>query len=320
MSEYEPHEDVTRRRPAGAGWVDSLSETRPQRVPPPPAEPEIREKRRGLACSCSCGCLGPLLFALLLLAVYLLAPGRTNLLLLGVDAREGEGVVGRTDTNILVTMLPWEGKVGMLSIPRDLWVVIPGRGENRINTAHFFAEAEQSGSGPQAALETVRLNFGVTVSYYVRIRFEGLKQVVDALGGVEIDLPEPASGYPAGRHTLDGDQALAFVRDRQGSDDFFRMARGQLFLRGLLRSLLEPAKWPRLPAFLEALPQFLDTDVPFWLWPRLGLTLVRAGPAGIDSQVITREMVTPFTTTGGAAVLAPNWEQINPLLLEMFGE
>lgn len=328
MNDLDPNEQPTRRVWAGAGWTDVSEETRPQRVESPSDGPDARDlhiqsepprRRRRIGCNCGCGCLLPFLALAALALLYFLYPARTNVLVLGIDSREGEGELGRTDTNILATVSPLRPYIGMLSIPRDLWVTIPDHGENRINTAHFFAEAETPGSGPQAAIDAVELNFGVPVDYYIRIRFEGLQEMVDALGGVEIDLPEPTSGYPAGRHLLNGEQALAFVRDRQGSDDFFRMARGQLFLRALMRRLLSPSSWSDLPAFLAATPRFVDTSIPVWLWPRLGLAVMRAGNGGIDSRVITREMVTPFTTAGGAAVLAPNWDQINPVVEEMFG-
>jgi LCP family protein required for cell wall assembly len=237
---------------------------------------------------------------------------------MGLDTREPEAMLGRSDTNLLITFKPFENYVGMLSIPRDLWLAIPGYGENRINAAHFFGEAEQPPSGPALAMETVRSNFGLDVDYYVRIRFAGLSDLVDAMGGIVIDLPSPMSGYPAGSYLLSGEEALAFVRDRQGSDDFFRMERGQLFFQAGLRNLISPRIWPRLPRLVRTLPALVDTDIPFWLWPRLGFGMLRAGLGDIDNQVIEREMVNPFTTPGGAAVLAPNWEKINPMLLEMF--
>jgi LCP family protein required for cell wall assembly len=221
---------------------------------------------------------------------------------------------------VLTTVIPTRPYVGMLSIPRDLWVTIPGVGENRINAAHFFAESAAPGSGPDAAKQTVASNFGVNVPYYVRIRFEGLVRFVDALGGVEVDLPAPMSGLEAGRHLLDGKQALAFIRDRKGSDDFFRMQRGQLFLRGVLGRALNPLTWPRLPAASAVLLTAVDTDLPALLWPQIGFAILRAGPDGIDGRTITRDMASGFTTAGGAAVLAPQWDAINPVLLEMFGQ
>lgn len=257
---------------------------------------------------------------LALVIIYLLAPLRTNILILGID-RPPEGTdLSRTDTIILTTVVPLRPYVGMLSIPRDLWVNVPGVGENRINTAHFYAENAQTGSGPYAVMETVRQNFGVGVSYYGRIRFDSVQQLADALGGVEISLDTAMSGYPAGTHRLTGEQSLAFVRDRQGGDDFFRMSRGQLFLKSLGKQLISPGSWNKIPEVALVLRDSIDTNVPFWLWPRLGVAFLRAGPGGIDSQVINREMVTPFTTSGGAQVLAPHWDEINPLIMEMFGQ
>ena len=254
------------------------------------------------------------------LGAYFLAPLRTNILLLGID-RPPEGTdASRTDTMILMTVMPLKPYVGMLSIPRDLWVKIPGVGENRINTAHFFAEANQRGSGPAAAAGTVSTDFGVPVDYTVRIRFDGITAVVDALGGVDVDLPQATAILPAGKHHLDGKQALAFVRDRKNADDFFRMEHGQLFIKAMFRQMFAPAAWPHLPQAAAAVLRSVDTNVPFWMWPRLLLAILRAGPKGIDSRILTREMVRPFTTSGGAQVLLPLWDQINPVVIEMFRE
>jgi len=119
---------------------------------------------------------------LAVILIYFLAPLRTNILLLGTDDSPERGSVGRTDTIILATVVPLKPYVGMLSIPRDLWVTVPGVGEQRINTAYFFAEANQAGSGPRAALQTIHENFGVPVRYYAVIHMAGLTSIVDALG------------------------------------------------------------------------------------------------------------------------------------------
>jgi LCP family protein required for cell wall assembly len=262
-----------------------------------------------------------LLLGIVLVAglVYLLAPLRTNLLVLGIDRVPDGSAVGRSDTIILVSVVPLQPEVRMLSIPRDLWVNVPGVGENRINTAHFFAEANEAGSGPAAAVETVEQNFGVSVPYYVRVQFEGFMRVVDALGGVTVNLPEATATLPAGQHHLNSEQALAYVRDRQGADDFFRMAHGQTLIRAVIRQILSPASWERLPAVATVARESIETNLPIWQWPRLGLAVLRAGD-GIDSRTITRDLVTPFTTSGGASVLLPNWDRINPLVSEMFGQ
>ena len=258
--------------------------------------------------------------AVLSLAIYLLLPLRTHILVLGTDSREAELALGRTDTIILASINPLRPNVGILSVPRDLYVEIPGVGENRINAAFFFGELEQVGGGPAAAIETFAHNFGVEPDHYMLIQFDGLKAVVDALGGVSIVLTEPMSGYQAGTHMLDGTQALAFVRDRAGSDDFFRMARGQIFLRALIAQVLKPATWPRIPSALIALAQVVETDLPIWQWPRTAVALLRAGPQGIRAEVVGRDHVTPFTTSGGAQVLSPHWPAIDLLVESVTGE
>lgn len=289
--------------------------------PPPPPPPQARPRRKPMGC-CSCfftSLLFGTLALVVILGVYFLAPFRTNLLLLGIDRTEDGSATGRSDTIILTSVVPLAPTVSMLSIPRDLWLNIPGVGENRINTAHFFAEAQQPGSGPQATIQTLEENFNVEVPYYVRIRFDSFMNVVDAMGGVTVNLPQDMAGLPAGEHHLDSQQALAFVRDRSGTDDFFRMEHGQFLMRAILRQLIQPSSWSYLPSVLQSLNASVDTNVPLWQFPRLGLAVLRAGADGIDSRTVQREMTIPHVTDGGAQVLLPKWDEINPVVDEMFG-
>src|SRR5688572_16832427 len=177
---------------------------------------------------------------LVFILIYFLAPLRTNLLLLGTDDSPERGTVGRTDTIILTTVVPLKPYVGMLSIPRDLWVSVPGMGEQRINTAYFYAEASAAGSGSRAAMDTIRENFGIPVPYYVVIHMIGLTSVVDALGGIDIILDTSVGGFPSGTHHLSGEQALIFVRERSSSDDFSRMLRTQILLSSIVRKAISP--------------------------------------------------------------------------------
>jgi polyisoprenyl-teichoic acid--peptidoglycan teichoic acid transferase len=254
-----------------------------------------------------------------LLLVYFLAPLRTNILLLGTDDSPERGAIGRTDTIILTTVVPTLPYVGMLSIPRDLWVTVPGVGEQRINTAYFFAEANQVGAGPSAAMQTIRQNFGVPVHYYAVIHMLGLVSAIDALGGLDIQLTSPTGGYSAGMYHFDGDGALAFVRERSSSDDFSRMKRTQLLITALAAKTLRPANWASLPAFIFAVLKTVETNIPLWQLPRLIFAILRAPLFGLDARTITVRMVVPFQTAGGAQVLAPNWDAINPIIAEMFG-
>ncbi|MFC1996540.1 LCP family protein [Chloroflexota bacterium] len=250
--------------------------------------------------------------------ILFLGGGRTNILVLGLDSRESGSDLGRSDTMILSTFVPREPYFGMLSIPRDLWVSIPDYGENRINTAHYFAEADSPGSGPQAAMITVSQNFGVDVDYYIRIRFGDFLDLVDLIGGVEIDLPVGMSGYVAGTHYLNGEQALVFVRDRSGSDDFYRMQRSQIFLKGLWKRMLDPIILQQFPDILPLVFDMVDTNIPLTKWIYIGITMFRVGQDGIDARLVTRDLTNPFTTSEGAQVLGPDWPLIQPILQEMF--
>ena len=279
---------------------------------------------------------GSLLLCAVVAAIALLFPAnRTNILLLGVDRRPQETTfVTRTDTLILATIYPAQNYAGMLSMPRDLYVTLPDGSTGRINTAHFFAEAAETGAGPEAAMNTVRSNFGVDVHRYVRIDLIGFVRIVDAMGGVNVDVPNALIDYEyptydygtqvvefqAGPQHMNGEQALAYARIRHGSSDFQRAERQQLVIQALMTRLLTPTAWPRLPLILAAVNESVDTDLSALDMARLAPTLLLVGPDNLDSRVLQDEMVEPVTTEAGASVLLPVWGNINPVLFEMFGQ
>ncbi|MBM3138272.1 MAG: LytR family transcriptional regulator [Chloroflexi bacterium] len=271
-------------------------------------KPSTKKSRRRRGCGCS-----PMFFIIAIL-VYFLLPLPSRFLLLGIDRSPAGTMTGRSDTMMAFSVNPLLPTVKLLSIPRDLWVSIPGVGENRINTAHFFAEAQQAGTGPRAALNTVNQNFGFNLRYYARFNLESFPALIDSLGGITINLTQNMSGYPPGSYQLNGTQALAFVRSRSDGDDFFRIRQGQLFISAFVRKMLDPMTWPRLPQFIASVPGALDTNIPIWLWPRLGLALARASITGIDTLVIDRTMVSGFVTSEGAQVLLPDWARIREFL------
>lgn len=281
--------------------------------------PKRKHKKQRSSTILSCGtfllvslcCISGLIF-------YFLVPIKTTVLFLGIDYAPHKSFVGRSDTIALIHFNTLRPYIGILSIPRDLWVPIPGYGENRINTAHFFAESQQAGSGPLATIQTIKANFGVNPDYYVRIRFDGVRDMVNAMGGVTVKLDKPIGGYQAGVHHLSGEKALGFARRRQGADDFFRMEQGQILMKSILLDLLKPTKWLKIPAVLRTALRVVDTNLPLWQLPRLGILLLRIGIENIDSRIIDRTMATPYTTDQGASVLLPQWEQMHPLIEEIF--
>ena len=256
------------------------------------------------------------LVALLVLAgvVWALAPPRLSLLVLGSDARPDElrrGDPGRTDTLMTVVADRPPAGVAIVSLPRDLWVTVPGHGEERINVAHALG-------GPETARRTVSGVLGVPVDHYLMIGLQGVREVVDAAGGIEIDVPAPIHdaayptddygtlvvNIPAGRQRMDGETALRYARTRHQDNDFGRVARQQQVLLALRSELLRPTSWWRLPAVLEAVRRTTRTDLGPLELAALGLSLV-GSPAGPERLVVAPPLVEPFGGADGAYLLSP---------------
>jgi LCP family protein required for cell wall assembly len=259
---------------------------------------------------------------------------RVNILLLGTDKREGEVGPSRTDTMILATIDPQSKTAAMLSIPRDLWVAIPGYSENRINVAHFLGDRDNyPGGGPALAKKTVQYTLGVPVHYYVRINFEGFERAIDAIGGITIDVkeaihdtkyPDSSYGYmtvdiPAGVQRMDGKTALQYARARHGSSDFDRARRQQEVLKAIRDKVLSlNIPLTRIPEILKLVGDSVQTDLSLnemYALAKVGRELT----GDIQSAVIDENMTTPQTTPDGASVLIPNRTKIRDLVNALFG-
>jgi len=257
--------------------------------------------------------------------------GRVNILILGTDRRDTGERAARTDTMMVASLDPVAKSAVVFSIPRDLWVFIPGYGEGRINTAHFYGELN-GGQGPLLAKETVEANLGIPIDYYVRLDFEGFKEMVDTLGGITIDVeapirddmfPDDDYGYrtiyiPAGRQEMDGEMLLQYVRTRHGGSDFERMRRQQQALRALAQRALNLDLLPRLPALINTALDAISTDIQ----PLEILALANLGNQigldGLEMKAIDESLATPFVTLDGAQILLPNKAGIEVMLEELF--
>jgi len=258
---------------------------------------------------------------------------RVNILLLGIDRRPGEIGPWRTDTMLLASVDPASNSASMLSIPRDLWVPIPGFEENRINMAHYVGDAKKyPGGGPALSKKTVQYNFGVPVNYYVRVDFDGFRKIIDAIGGIDIDVaeeiiddkyPDEYYGYDplyiaAGRQHMDGDLALKYARTRHGSSDFDRAKRQQQVLLAVRDKALQLNLLPKLPELMVLLADTVETD----LQPNEILNLAQIGwnidRDNVRSAVIDQTMTLRHITPTGADVLLPKRDKIRPLIDEMF--
>jgi LCP family protein required for cell wall assembly len=284
------------------------------------------------------GVVGGILSAVgvaLAVALYMLfPPPRTNVLLLGVDSRPGEGYVTRSDTIMLVTVDSGQPYVGMLSIPRDLYVDVPGHGYTRINAAHTYGESAAPGGGPRLVAQAIADNFGVPVHRTVRLNFQGFVAIVDAAGGVDIDVAFPITdtAYPTddygittihfdpGTQHMDGERALQYARTRHSSNDFKRAERQQQVVQALIRKLANPVNWWRLPMVYSAFSANVETDLTPIEAALLAPAVLRVGPDDFERRVLSREnsMVVNANVPGDPYLLAPNWPVVNPLVDEMF--
>ncbi len=264
-----------------------------------------------------------------------LASERVNILLLGTDKRTTEIGPSRTDTIIVLTVDPKSKTAGMLSIPRDLWVSIPGYSEGRVNTAHFIGDRDKyPGGGPALAKKTVQYTLGVPIHYYVRVNFEGFERLLDAIGGITIDVPErildtkfPDSNFgymtvdiPAGVQHMDGKTALQYARTRHGSSDFARARRQQQVIKAVRDKVLSlDLPLTRIPEMLQIVGDSVQTDLSLNEMYSLAKLAREIPMESLQGGVIDESMTTTQVTPDGADVLIPNRARIRDLVNQIFG-
>jgi LCP family protein required for cell wall assembly len=261
---------------------------------------------------------------------------RITVLVMGLDYRDWESGAGapRTDTMMLVTLDPVARTAGMLSIPRDLWVEIPGFEHNRINTAYFLGESfNLPGGGPELAMKTVENFLGVPVDYYAVIDFSAFERMIDEIGGVEVLVPERVKISPLGRQSrwleakaylLDGPEALAYARARKTEGgDFDRAQRQQQVIMAIRDRVLELDQIPRLltsaPALYQELATGVRTNLSFDQMMSIGIMASQLDKKAIRRGVIAPpEMVIFQKLPDGAEVLKPVPDRIRQLRDEIF--
>jgi LCP family protein required for cell wall assembly len=199
----------------------------------------------------------------------------------------------------------------MLSVPRDLWVAIPGYGQERINAAYEFG-------GGQTAKQTVSTVLGQRVDRYLVIGLQGVRDIVDAAGGVDITVPialhddaYPTDDYgyqtvdiPAGRQHMDGDLALKYARTRHQDSDFARTARQQQVIAAVRNQMLNPLNWPRIPGVAAATLRAIKTDMSPLDAIAVGAAVLR-DPGEPDHMVIDSSLAAEITGEDGAYLLEP---------------
>lgn len=264
---------------------------------------------------------------------------RFTMILAGLDRRPGETGIGyRTDTMMLVSIDPQTSSIGVLSIPRDLYVQVPGYTElQRINTPMVFGEARQAGYGPELLMQTVQLNLGIRVNDYMAVDFQAFIDIVDLIGGVDVAIdytindaqyPNMNYGYdpfylPAGTHHLNGYDALRFARTRHGSSDIQRAERQQQVIFAIRDRVLNRDMIPQLlmqaPAIWNTLSNNVSTGLSLEQLIQLGLYAKDIDINNIKTGVIDFSYLQGHTTESGASVLIPNRTRLGGLMAEVFG-
>lgn len=261
-----------------------------------------------------------------------------NVLLIGSDLRRGTSF--RTDTLILVSIQPAAHGVVMLSIPRDLYVYLPGLGMQRINTAYLYGDQfRYPGGGLQLLKDAIRYNLGLAVDNFARIDMPGFQSMIDTLGGVDVQVACPYSDWrlkssgldqqnpvnwqiftvPAGIVPMNGEMALWYARAREKSSDFDRARRQQEVLRAIDRQVLRLGLLPRIPELVAQLQTTITSDLTLGQILRLAPLATQIDPARIRSRFIGRDQVSSWTVPStGAQVLVPKAEAIRRLLVSAF--
>jgi LCP family protein required for cell wall assembly len=218
-------------------------------------------------------------------------------------------------------------------VPRDLWVQIPGHASNRINTVDALGErVDHPGGGRGLLDETLRLNLGVPVHRYVRIDFAGFVRMVDAMGGVTVDVPVPLREWfpdlkaplgrryftmPAGVRQMDGRTALAYCRSRMTTSDFGRSSRQQQVLLALWQKALTLDALRQVPTLWKEFQDSVSTDLSTKELLQLVYFASALEPEQVRRAQLDGTTVRGWTTAGGAQVLLPRIEIVQQVVLDL---
>ena len=267
---------------------------------------------------------------------------RINVLFMGLDYRDWEAGAdaSRTDTMILLTIDPKTNTAGMLSIPRDLWVHIPGFNHGKINTAYYLGEVyDYPGGGPALAMETVEHFLGVPIQYYAQVDFITFIHLVDEIGGITIKVTESIKLFPLdypdfttwtakylepGEYTLPGNYALAYARARNTEGgDFDRAARQQELIMGIRRQVLKPFMYPKLIAnageIYQRMSDGIHTNLTFQQVMQLGMLALDLDLDNINQGIISPDMLYAGKSPDGLDILIAVPDEIRILRDEIFG-
>jgi polyisoprenyl-teichoic acid--peptidoglycan teichoic acid transferase len=260
---------------------------------------------------------------------------RVTILVMGLDLRdyEGEGP-SRTDSMMLLTMDPVSRTAGMLSIPRDLWVNIPGFDYGKINTAYFLGEAYNlPGGGPGLAVQTVEEMLGVDINYYAQVDFSAFENFISEIGGVEVEVPYEMTVDPIGPNntvtlqpglqTLDGPVALAYARNRDTiGSDFDRADRQQQVVMAIFDQITSLGTLPKLiansPIIYNNLKNGIHTNLNLKDTISLAWTIAQIPRENVKRGLIGPNEITMSMSPDGMDILLPDMDAVRTVRDQVF--
>ena len=215
-----------------------------------------------------------------------------NVLLIGIDYSDPQYTYGLADVIRVLRVDFVDMKVNMVALPRDLLVEAPeGRfteqNPMKINQAYLFGTPGWGGYlgegiGANSLAEVIRYNFGVTTEHYGVVNFDTVIEFIDAIGGVEVNLPQGVSdpnpelgSFPAGPQILSGERALALMRIRTNYSDSFRVSNQTLVMQGILNKLMQPASLVKVPTLLNQFSGEFLTDLSIDQIASIGVCFLR---------------------------------------------
>jgi len=195
----------------------------------------------------------------------LVANDKATVMIMGVDERADD--VGRSDTLMIATLDPDKNQAALLSVPRDTRVKIKGHGFDKINAAYAYG-------GRKLTQETIESLLNTHIDHYIKINVHGFTKIIDALGGIDIDVekrmyyedPWDDDGglyidLQPGMQHMDGKTAITYVRYRDEEGDIGRIKRQQNFMKAVMDKLVSPTIIPKLPAIVSAVSDSVETDM-----------------------------------------------------------
>lgn len=257
----------------------------------------------------------------------LTAKDKTTIMIMGVDERDDD--VGRSDTLMVATLDPKKDHAALMSIPRDTRVKIKGHGWDKINAAYAYGSAK---GGPEAGEKltqrTVEDFLGVNMDHYVVINIQAFQKIIDAIGGIDIDVekrmyyedPWDDDGgliidLQPGMQHMDGKTAVTYVRYRDEEGDIGRIKRQQKFMKACMDKITSPAIIPKLPNVISEVMSSVKTDLSFRQLLEFAGTLKEAQKNGLKTEMVPGKPL----YIDGVSYWIPDLHKLRTTLAETLG-